>query len=79
MFESKEFTKSLDEELFDAWLEEGRESKMGYAYMMVVWDMYDEKFKPLYVDKLEKVHQFPDSGREKFVAAYDIYSHSKVF
>ncbi len=32
MFNGSDFPKSLDEEVFNLWLENGRQSKIGYNY-----------------------------------------------
>ena len=44
MFEGREYPKSLKEEVFNDWLEKGRQSKMGYLYLMVVWNESGDLF-----------------------------------
>lgn len=55
---------------------------MNYRFMVVVWDSYDKAYKPIYVEDHEALYQFERFGdtanREAMVAAYDIYSESKV-
>jgi len=38
MFEGPDYPKPLKESDFENWLEEGRASKMPYAYLLIVWD-----------------------------------------
>ena len=80
MFETLDFVKSLNEDLFDEWLENGRNSRLGYHYMLVVWDKLHEQFKPLYTEDKERIEEFDNSvvSNEILVAAYDLYSESKI-
>lgn len=82
MFDSPEFPKSLDEALFDTWLENGRESRMSYHYLLVVWNELEAEYQPVYVDhrnKIKEYERYPGViGRESLVAAYDLYSESRI-
>ena len=79
MFESEGFGQSLEESQFELWLEQGREHRFGYHYLVVLWDYQDESFKPLYLEDVSDVRNYnPDVNREVVVAAYDVYSESKV-
>ncbi|MFA0963679.1 hypothetical protein AB9P05_17875 [Roseivirga sp. BDSF3-8] len=82
MFDGPGFPGSLEEDVFETWLEEGRDSKMSYAYMLVIWDAYDNAYKPMYVEeraKISRYEKYPEAtGREALVAAYDLYSESRV-
>ena len=80
MFETLDFGKSLNEDLFDEWLENGRNSRLGYHYMLVVWDKLYEQFKPIYTEDKERIEEFDNSvvSNEILVAAYDLYSESKI-
>jgi hypothetical protein len=80
MFEGLDFPKSLDEEVFNTWLENGRQSKIGYKYLLIVWDQYDSVYQPVYVEQREEISAYnKDSfGRERLVAAYDLYSESRI-
>jgi hypothetical protein len=80
MFEGKEFPKSLDEQSFNDWLEKGRESKIGYKYLLIIWDQYDSTYQPVYLENREAISEYNKStfGREKLVAAYDLYSESRI-
>jgi hypothetical protein len=82
MFEGSDFPKSLEEDMFEAWLETGRNSKIGYRYLLIIWDNYDDDYQPLYVEERESIHKYEryesSTGRESLVAAYDLYSESRI-
>ena len=79
MFDGPGFPKSLDEEVFNRWLEKGRQSKVGYHYLLIVWDEYESSYQPLYVANRDELQQHNTSGsRERLIAAYDLYSESKI-
>ncbi|WKK84413.2 hypothetical protein [Marivirga arenosa] len=82
MFDGAAFPKPLEEEIFEQWLENGRESKIGYKYMLIIWDNYDDAYNPVYVEERENINRFEryenSTGRESLVAAYDLYSESRV-
>ena len=44
MFDSSDFPKPLDEDLFDQWLEKGRNSKIANHYLLVIWDTMEENY-----------------------------------
>lgn len=82
MFEGTDFPKSLDEDLFDSWLENGRQSKLSYSYMLIIWDESESEYKPVFVESRDELHDYAkykiSTGRESLVAAYDLYSESRV-
>lgn len=82
MFEGPDFPKSLDEEVFNHWLENGRQSKMGYNFLLVVWDGYDSLYRPVYVQHRDEIGEYEiyktSTGRESLVAAYNLYSESRI-
>jgi len=82
MFDGPEHPKSLDEEIFNSWLEKGRQDKIGYNYLLVVWDEYESEYRPVYVELRDEISQYhkhdTSSTREKLVAAYDLYSESRI-
>jgi hypothetical protein len=82
MFNGPDFPKALDEAVFNTWLETGRLEKMGYNYLLVIWDEYDSQYRPVYArdrDEIGKYQAYKSSvGRESLIAAYDLYSESKV-
>jgi hypothetical protein len=80
MFEGPGFPKSLDEELFHSWLEKGRLSKMGYKYLLIIWDEYESAYRPVYSEHRDEIAQYNRTsiGRERLIAAYDLYSESSV-
>lgn len=83
MFDSSEYPKPLDEAVFDSWLERGRASKIAYAYMLLIWDELDEKYAPVYAENRAEIHGFEKYGdspvRQVMIAAYDLYSESRIF
>lgn len=82
MFDGSDFPKSLDEELFDAWLENGRLSKIGYNYLLIVWDALESNYRPVYAESRDKIYKYEmyqtSTGRESLIAAYDLYSESRI-
>ena len=81
MFEGSNFPKSLDEELFDGWLESGRQQKLSYNYLLIVWDELESEYRPVYVEDREEIDNYTRNkniGTELLVAAYDLYSESRV-
>jgi hypothetical protein len=79
MFEGRDYPKSLDEELFNRWLESGRLSKLSYHYLLIVWDDYDSSYHPVYAEHRDEIESHrKSSSRERLVAAYDLYSESRV-
>ncbi len=82
MFDGSDFPKSLDEELFENWLEVGRASKIGYHYLLIVWDAFEERYLPVYAEVREAIKEYDSyhgaTGRESLVAAYDLYSEGRV-
>lgn len=81
MFENHNYPKSLDEESFESWLEKGRKSNLGYNYLLVVWNMQEEDFKPVYLDQRDKIEDYNTNidSQEVLIAAYDIYSESRIY
>ncbi len=82
MFEGPDFPQPIKEETFQSWLEHGRESKIGYSYLLVVWNVYDEKYNPVYVENrnaIDDYERYPEArGAEALVAAYDLYSEGRI-
>lgn len=82
MFDGSDFPKSLDEEVFNTWLENGRQSKIGYAYLLIIWDEYESTYRPAYVESRDDIDTYErykaSTGRESLVAAYDLYSESRI-
>jgi len=81
MFENHNYQKSLDEERFESWLEKGRRSNIGYNYLLVVWNIQEEDFKPVYLDQRDEIDYYLTSidSQEVLIAAYDIYSESRIY
>lgn len=82
MFDGAGFPKSLDEEVFNLWLENGRQSKSGYNYLLIVWDGYESNYRPVYAEHRDVIDEYEvygtSTGRESLVAAYNLYSESRV-
>lgn len=82
MFDGSDFPKSLDEQQFEEWLEEGRESKISYQYLLIIWDAFEEKYQPVYLEERSKINSYELYGnsvsQESLVAAYDLYSESRI-
>ena len=55
MFEGPDYPGSISEEEFETWLAEGRESKISYNFLLIVWNVYDEKLNPVYVENREEI------------------------
>lgn len=82
MFDGSDFPKSLDEQQFEEWLEEGRDSKISYNYLLIIWDAFEEKYLPVYLESRDKINNYERYGKsvsqESLVAAYDLYSESRI-
>jgi hypothetical protein len=79
MFEGPDYPKALDEELFNRWLENGRLSKIKYNYLIIVWDDYESAYQPIYLVDRDEIEMYKTSkSRERFIAAYDLYSESRI-
>jgi hypothetical protein len=82
MFEGPDFPRSLDENLFNDWLANGRLSKIGYNYLLIVWDDYDVLYRPVYAEHRDEIGAYDiyksSTNRESLVAAYDLYSESRI-
>ena len=79
MFEGPDYPKSLDEETFNRWLENGRLSKIGYTYLVIVWDDFEAAYQPDYTAHRDEIKTYKTArSRERFIAAYDLYSESRI-
>jgi len=82
MFDGAAFPKSLEGDVFEAWLESGRNSKIGYKYLLIIWDNYDDDYQAVYVEERKHIYNYEryesSTGRESLVAAYDLYSESRI-
>jgi hypothetical protein len=82
MFDGPDFPKALDEEVFNDWFENGRASKIGYKYLLIVWDEYEAAYRPVYVENRDEIGKYEiykaSTSRESLVAAYDLYSESRI-
>jgi hypothetical protein len=82
MFNGPDFPKSLDEDVFSSWLENGRLDKIGYNYLLIVWDEYDSVYRPVYAQHRDEISEYEmyktSTRRESLIAAYDLYSESRI-
>lgn len=82
MFDGSDFPKSLDEAVFNLWLENGRLSKIRYHYLLIVWDGYESTYRPVYAERRDEINEYEryetSTGRESLIAAYDLYSESRI-
>jgi len=82
MFNGPDFPKVLEEETFSQWLEEGRSNKIAYSYLLIIWDEYDAAYRPVYAQHRDEISQYEkyktSTSRESLVAAYDLYSESRI-
>lgn len=82
MFDGADFPKSLDENIFHSWLENGRLSKIQYRFLLIIWNELDEAYQPVYVEHRDQINEYEkygrSSGSESLVAVYDLYSESRV-
>ena len=79
MFDGPDYPKALDENDFTQWLENGRVARIGYTYLVIIWDEYESVYQPVYVSDREEIESLKESGnRERFIAAYDLYSESRI-
>lgn len=82
MFDGPDYPKALDESIFESWLEKGRTSLIPYAYLLIIWDELESKYIPVYTENRSEIQQFARYGdapdHRLLVAAYDLYSESRV-
>lgn len=82
MFDGPNYPQTLDESLFDEWLEKGRAGKIPYAYLLVIWDELDGLYTPVYIEERSEIHKYARYGQapdhQLLVAAYDLYSETRV-
>lgn len=79
MFDGPDFPKPLDEAVFHSWLENGRQNKIGYNYLIIMWDEYESAYQPVYASNRNELKAHRASAfRERFIAAYDLYSESRI-
>lgn len=82
MFDGSDYPKSLDEAQFDDWLENGRQSKIRYAYLLIIWNELDAAYLPVYTENRATINTYElfgeSSGYESLIAVYDLYSESRI-
>jgi len=82
MFDGPDFPQSLQETDFNLWLENGRENVINYNYLLIVWDGYESKYRPVYATNRREFDEYERYGaavgREALIAVYDLYSESRI-
>lgn len=82
MFHGPDFPQSLDESLFESWFERGRFSPIPYSYLMIIWDEVERSYFPVFAESRTEIQSYERYGespvRQTMVAAYDLYSESRV-
>ncbi len=82
MFDGSDFPKSLDDALFESWLEQGRASKISYGYLMIIWDAYEAEYIPKYAEARVEFNDYEvysnSTDTESLIAVYDLYSESRI-
>ena len=82
MFDGRDYPKPLDESLFEIWLEKGRESKISYNFLLLIWDDLDAQYLPVYAehrDTFSEYEKYGESkGREALVAVYGLFSEARI-
>ena len=81
MFENLNFHSTLDEQRFEDWLEQGRASKIRYSYLVILWDEIEKNYRPVYLEERSELERYNDSSvsvGDTFVAAYDLFTESKI-
>jgi len=82
MFDGADYPKSLNESIFENWLEIGRASKIGYHYMLILWDAFEENYRAIFLEDRESIKNYGlypgANGTESLIAAYDLYSESRI-
>ena len=79
MFETSD-RKPLAESDFESWLEKGRDSQMGYHFLLVIWNELEEAYQPVFVTSRTEIETYQTgiNAQEVLVAVYDVYSESRV-
>lgn len=82
MFDGSDYPKPLDEDLFDTWLEKGRQSKISYSYLLIIWNDLESSYQAAYTENRASILEYElygeSSGHESLVAIYDLYSESRI-
>lgn len=82
MFDSPDYPKSLPESLFESWFEQGRSSRIPYAYLLIVWDEIEGNYLPVYVENRREIESYEKYGEspasQTLIAAYDLYSEGRI-
>ena len=82
MFEGADYPQYLEESQFELWLERGRQSKISYEFLVVIWDEFDQKYIPAFLESRAEFANYDinrnNMSQEQVVAIYDLYSESRL-
>ena len=80
MFESAGYGTPLEEQRFERWLEKGRSHRIGYQYLIVLWNQAENDFHPVFMENRPEVSDYVNhlDVNEELVAIYDLYSESRI-
>jgi len=82
MFDSSDYPKALDEAVFDDWLAKGRMSKIGYYYLLIIWNELEAEYQPVYAESRDIIREYElykqSTTHESLIAVYDLYSESRI-
>ncbi len=82
MFENAGFPKSLDEDTVQEWLEKGRESKIYYKFLLIIWNEFAADYQALYLEDRDKLKEYQrldtSNAAETLIAVYDVFSESRI-
>ncbi|GMQ29232.1 hypothetical protein [Algoriphagus confluentis] len=82
MFDSPDYPKSLSEDQFELWMEQGRSSPLSYAYLLIIWNELDQEYFPVFAEERNAIEEYGKYGisvdNQVLVAAYDLYSQTRV-
>ena len=82
MFEGAEYPQSLDESTLERWFEQGRSSRIPYTYLVIIWDDRESSYSPVFLEERVELDNYSKDDRgysnQWFVAAYDLFSESRV-
>lgn len=82
MFDGPDYPQSIDEALFDQWIEKGRSSKLGHFYLLIIWNEMESAYQPVYSKDRHLINQYEIYGQsttpESLIAVYDLYSEARI-
>lgn len=77
MFQSTN-RKALSEDQFETWLEKGRDSAIGFHYLLIIWNELDQEYQVQFLTERIQIFEYKPSTSEALIAAYDLYSGTRI-